>query len=46
MKTENVVVDAYLIELHESFDWRENVKHLGSSSSQDEESENQNSGLW
>ena len=46
MKTENVVVDAYLIELHERLDWRENVKHLGSSSSQDEESENQNSGLW
>ena len=43
MKTKNVVVDAYLIELHESFDWRENVKHLGSS--QDEASENQNSGL-
>ena len=45
MKTENVVVDAYLIELHERLDWRENVKHLGSTS-QDEESENQNSGLW
>lgn len=38
MKTENVVVDAYLVELHESFDWRENVKHLGSTS-QDEASE-------
>ena len=29
MKTENIVVDAYLIELHESLDRRENVKHLG-----------------
>ena len=39
MKTKNVVVDAYLIELHESFDWRENVKHLGTTTSQVEDSE-------
>ena len=32
MKTENIVVDAYFIELHESLDRRENVKHLGCTS--------------
>ena len=42
MKTENIVVDAYFIELHESLDRRENVKHL-ECTSHDEARENQNS---
>ena len=45
MKTENVVVDAYFIELHESFDGRENVKHLGSTS-QDEDSDSEKPKQW